>query len=207
VDGDLLAVAGPRVGKLIVQARDCKHFYEVADQAHMMFFAAGGAPVFGLELYAMAFLNAGSAGTPPRGLTDSLSQESKLITMRLDNFLAQRVLCMNGDWISRRAAIKHIANYGSGVHSKEPDSYGEKVIALMRECATYTVEGGKVRAHILPHLGEQSFPAEFTIDPPWEAPFPVDVLDPVLLEVLAAGALLVNSPGILDLEAIIAAEA
>lgn len=201
IDGDLLDVASPRVGKLLVQACDCTPFYEYEKHGEVLFFASGGAPVFGLNLHAMMYFRA-----PPGGLPNLPAPELKLITMRIDNFLAQRVMCMNGEWISRRGAIKHIANYGSGIHSKTPDGDEATIISLMRQCATYTVEGGKVKAHMLPHFGKDSFPAEFSVYPPWEAPFPVDTLDPVLLEVLAAGSFLVNSPDILALEAAIAAE-
>lgn len=205
VDGDIQNVASSRVGKLLIESRDCKPYYELGKHGRVMFFASGGAPVFGVDLGPVLFFNAGKATAPPPALND-VSVEQKRITMRLDNFLAQKVLCMNDKWISRRAAIKHVANYGSGVHSKTPDTDDEKIIALMRNCATYTVDGGKVKMHILPHLGADSFPGEFTVDPPWEVPFPVDVLDPVLLEVLAAGLLIANSPGVLELEDIITAE-
>jgi hypothetical protein len=77
---------------------------------------------------------------------------------------------------------------------------------MMRESASYSVSGNQVKVHVLPQLGDDSFEGMFQVDPPWEEPFPLDVLDPVLLEVLASGSLLVTAPGVLELERIISAE-
>jgi len=210
VDGDLMDVATPRLGKLLVTAPDLNGWYENEKYAKVLFFAAGGVSVFGAELHALAFLNAGQDQHKIERLRSAMSARSeaagRIVQMRLHNFLAQRVLCVNGHWVSRRVAIKHIANYGSGVHSKAPDNHDDKVCEYLRKCCTYHVEGEGVKVHVMPHFGSDSAPILFKVDPPWSANFPTDVLDPVLLEVLAAGAFITASPEVQKLEAMISQE-
>ncbi|MGE3745385.1 MAG: hypothetical protein AB7G25_06695 [Sphingomonadaceae bacterium] len=205
VDEDLKHVAAPRVGKLLISAPDRKGFYKFKEHGRVVFFASGGAPIFGLGLQGILLSN---FGQKPQNLPDvaSLNLLSGSATMRLDNFMAQHVLCLDNRWISRRTAIKHIGNYGSGVHTAAPDNFDDAVCAELRKSCTYTVEGAQVKVHLVPQWGAASAPFMFTLEEPWQEPYPTDSLDAVLLEVLAAGVFVVNSPGVQQLEAIIAAD-
>ena len=204
VDGDLINIASPRVGKLLLCSPDRKAIYATESDARICFFASGGAPIFGLNLRAIALWNAGKIKGVPASIQNiNLEAMDRMVEMRVDNFLSQRVLCLNNFWISRRVAIKHIANYGSGVHSQTPDTNEDKVAALLRTACEYNVENGQVKIHVLPQWGQDSAPFLFKLEEPWQEPYPTDFLDPVLLEVLAAGVFLANSPGVRELEQVI----
>lgn len=118
VDGDLGRVAAPRIEKLTILAPDRKPYYNVEKSARVLFFASGGAPIFGVNLDAMLLANAGQTPDVQRRIAELTNGiDRQLVPLKPPNFTDQRVLCYHGAWVTRRAAIKHIANVGSGVHS------------------------------------------------------------------------------------------
>jgi len=113
-----------------------------------------------------------------------------------------------GNWFSRRDAIKYIAIVQSGVHSNQgaPPKDLKDLSPLLAACS-YRAVGGRLEVHILKELGEDSL--KMFMDPaegPLPETYPTEALDPVLLEVLAAGIMVANSPNVIELEKIICAE-
>jgi hypothetical protein len=212
VDGDLQKVAAPRVGKLLIQAPDRKTFYKVADRVQsIMFFASGGAPVHGVRVNALLMLNAGNIAPEKMEktsseLTSSLDASEK-ISLRPSNFLDQRVLCFDGRWVTRRSAIKYIANVGAGVHSGLVETPEEKLLLDLECSCTYKVIDRQLEVHILPQMGADSFKVLMMPDAgPLPDDYPGDILNAVVLEVLAAGVMLVTSPDVVELERFVATE-
>ena len=190
IDDDLLVVAAPRIGKVLLNAPDIKPVYKAEGNLPYLFFGAGGASIFGV--YAAATIC--DVG-PARPMPDY--DPDRIASVRVDSFLAQRVLCLRGEWVSRRAAIKFIANIASGVHSDAPKTDEERILASIRRCATVRMENGMPNFTV--NMGAVLGP-----DPPFR--HTQNAVDPVLLEVLAAAHYLVGSPAILALEASIVGE-
>ena len=122
----------------------------------------------------------------------------KTVTLRLDNFLAQNVLCLNEEWVTRGDVIKYVANYASGVHTNAPITATDKTISIMRRVVQYkpTATG---RTAVL-HTGALD---NITL-PPLE--LSDGAMDVVLVELLGAAHYLCVSDDVAQLEAVIRSE-
>jgi hypothetical protein len=117
--------------------------------------------------------------------------------VRLDGFLSQKVLCFNGQWVSRGDAIKYIANVAHGVHSTDPKAPNHELLKKIRYIATISLEGGKPLISFDPKAVATD-----------EKPLAVNrrALDFILLQLMSAARYLTISPDILRLEDIIRQE-
>jgi hypothetical protein len=209
--GDLANVAAPRMGRVKLLAPDNKPFYDAQTRLWYPFFASRGAKIFGIRFEAIALANAGKAD---RSRLDAQVAEAtafakdydpdRRIELRIDNFLAQPVLCYFRNWVSRKAAIKYIAHIASGVHSGAPATDEERLIERIRKACLYNIRDGKVEVHVLPELGPNS--ANIEITPDDAINFTAAGLDPVLVEVLAAAQFLTISPDVRKLEEVVRTE-
>jgi hypothetical protein len=191
IDRDLTIVAAPRLGRFLFSAPDNKPFYKAGDEIPFTFFGSGDTRVFGVSVRtAIVDLNAPAPGRV------QLSELNPLrVKMRLDGFISQRVLCLNGHWVSRGDVIKHIANIGSGIHSGEPESLTEKTISRIRRLVWYTKSGDSVEITCnMPAL-------ELRADPIFH--YNPDAIDPALLELMATITLISMSEDTSRLEQII----
>jgi hypothetical protein len=202
VEKDVLSVAAPRIGRMKFIGPNNKPFYDAEKRIKILFFASGGAKIFGVDVKALALFNAGPV--PPLMTPDAYAKKqmdalhvsaTQTVELRLDNFLAQKVLCYNGQWSSRRAAIKYIAQVASGVHSGPVLTDEDRLLEQLRQSCSYSIKGGKVEIHMMPQLGAHG-PA-FTVGA--ELSFSADALDPVLVEMIATASMLVTSPDVLRL--------
>ncbi|MFI4934196.1 MAG: hypothetical protein ACHP7N_06230 [Caulobacterales bacterium] len=187
VDNDLTQVAAPRIGKVLLRAPDNQHIYKAARGRELAFFSSAGVSVLGIEI------RASMAHYSGHRLPLGEFKPDQKIDLRVDNFLAQRVLCLRNHWISRRAIIKYLANVASGVHSAAPDDDEERAIADVRRVAKYQVVEGNVSIMIdtfalnVPKLSDGLV-------------FDAHAMDPALIELLATIQCLVDSPDVLALE-------
>jgi hypothetical protein len=183
--GDLKDIAAPRVGRIAILTPDNKPVYQTDGKRPHAFFASGGVMIFGVL---------GRAAAAIEGSTPHLYENfdpAAVIESSPDNFLAQKVLCLAGKWVRRRDALKYIANIASGVHSGAPKSDTEKLIARIRQSASFTaMPNGLVLKFKIDGL--------FSSEPAFK--YERDAIDPVLVEVLAAGHFLEMSPDIRRLE-------
>jgi hypothetical protein len=188
VERDLSNVAAPRIGKILLNAPDNKAFYKANN--NYVFFASGGADAFGATFRGIS-ISAGASsrtqGAPP----------DRMVQLSLDGFLSQHVLCLKGQWASRNAVVKYVANVTSGVHSKTPNKEDEKLLSRIRSVVSYEPTTTFPRISIgFDAINTET--VEFTYSPA--------KLDPVLLELLATIQFIVASPDVHKLEAAIAAE-
>jgi hypothetical protein len=183
--GDLRSVAAPRVGKFAIVTPDNKPAYKADKKRPYTFFGSAGVRAFGIWIRAVA-VEAAAKHQP----LENFNPE-QCIPLPMDNFLAQRVLCLEGKWISQREAIKYIANIASGVHSGVPKDDNEKLIARIRQSATYSA---------LPNAASITFKLDalYPVIPAFK--YEADAIDPVLVEVLATGHFLAQSPDLRELE-------
>jgi hypothetical protein len=125
-DGELAKIAVPRIGKLTLNAPDYHPLYEVAARAASVQFIGGaGTRIFGQRIgpnSLMRFRNhpisenvedyVRRMGTPSVPF-----DAEKRISLRLPNFLSQKVLCYETEWISRGSVIRYVANLGEAYPS------------------------------------------------------------------------------------------
>jgi hypothetical protein len=193
VDRDFSNVAAPRIGHIKLLVPNNKPYTKLSEDFTFAFFASGGATLFGLTLRGVIYMR--------EQLTDDeesrfaiASEAMQNAEARLDRFLNRPVLRLDGIWASRKDAIKYIANYASGVHSKTPVEPIELALARIRRCVRYSRH-----TDLDIHLSKLNDP-----DPPFE--YTPDKLDLVLLEMLVAAKYLVDSPDTARLEEAIASE-
>ena len=197
VDSELSDIAAPRIGRLFLLVPDNKPFYKLEKTAPYDFFVSGGAPLFGPMLRPIF----GRPGTPT-----SIAQESKLLetsfaeataSVRIDGFLSQKVLCLRGEWATRRQVIKFMANLASGAHSGTPSSPEEKLIAKIRNAISVTSDGKTVTATIK-NAPDYNYSSKFAYSP--------KSIDMALHELLSAAHYLNESPQLKELEASVRSE-
>lgn len=191
VEGDLVAVAGPRVGKLMISSPDLGPLHRANDRERIPFAAAAGASLFGVE---MAGLLA-HPGSKPRDLPGYRPDARVKLTM--ENFLKQRVICLHGEWVTRHQIIKFVANVGSGVHSGAPAEPEERLIHRMRSA---------LKAEMVDGMPSISFNLDALSDEPAPFRYSRTAIDVVLIELLTTARLIVDSPEVAGLEAIVEAE-
>lgn len=191
VERDLAKVATPRIGRIFLTASDLKPVYVSNRSNPIPYFAAAGVEIFGVFI-AAAMVERGGKTRPLQGYSPDA-----IVLLRLDNFMAQRVICFEGEWIRRLDIIKYIANIAHGVHSGTIKEPVENLIRRVRHVSRMSVKDGTP-------LIENNF----SIFSTFELPVIVDRkhIDCVLIEVFATASHLVNSPDVLRLEKIISAE-
>lgn len=211
VDADVSNVATPRVGRVKILAPNNELIYKLPTKLRILFFSGGGATVFGIKFGRCLFLNAGKTLHRPEAKARAVQKkiesidEDQRISLRLDDFLSQRVICYRGLWITRRAVIKHVAHMGSGAHSDTPKSREDGIVEQIRSSCRYDVVDGKVQMHVLPEFGPDSAPMTFG-PANFPASFAASSLDPLLVELLATAQLLATSPDLHALEKVVMEE-
>jgi hypothetical protein len=143
VDRDLPRIAAPRIGKIRLKAPDNSTAYRADRVSPLAFFASGGATTAGIWMRAAYLLNA-----PNDVMSKGQASFDNLVALPPDNFLDQRVVALNGEWVNRRDIIKFVANTASGVHSGAPETNEEKLIARMRHILKY--DNGGLRFDMAP---------------------------------------------------------
>jgi hypothetical protein len=191
VERDLALIANPRIGKVLLRTPDNNPAYKADKAAPIHFFASGGAVTFGAPMRAVVFRSGGP-------IPDFDPQ--RFVLLPLENFLNQRVICLRGDWVSRRDVIKFIANTAHGVHSGSPSDPEAKLIARMRTALIFKMHtdapGG-------PLPGFSFYTAALGDAPLSPQPGAVDV---ALVELLCAAHYLIESESVQALEASIRRE-
>lgn len=194
VDGDLPMIAAPRLGggRLKFMVPDNNAFYRAQERARVnySFFVSGGVGLFGLECRAALAVPGEFKDFPIDPLT--IDSDAR-VELNIDSFLSQRIICVEGRWISRKLAIKHIANYASGVHSRTPDNPEEELAARARCYLSFGIND-KAVANI--SVNVQALGGDVI-----EPDFDPNHIDCVLYEVFCSASFVVNSPSVIALEA------
>jgi hypothetical protein len=137
---------------------------------------------------------------PPEQLYPSNFDIGRCVALKLDGFLKQQVICFFGQWISRKAVIKYVANFAAGAHSSDARERDEVILAHLRRSSHISL--GETGIHI--HL-----PDVVTDHSRRETPFkpltPASI-DPVLIELLAAAHFTAISPDVGELERLVKIE-
>lgn len=191
VDGDLSRIAAPRIGRLMLTAPDNKTFYRLNEIVPFVMFSSGGVQLFTMKSRAFSILPRSLLPSEFKNFSDT--DPERMVELTIDNFLKQRVICIRGDWIDRRLAIKHIAHHASGVHSQGVLDSDNALAARARSVASVSL----VSIENEPLFAFEASALEG--DPP---PFVVNPIrmDCVLYEVFTSASFLASSPGVIELE-------
>jgi hypothetical protein len=115
--GDLEKIASPRVGRIRLHEPDNQLYYVEDRKQPCAFFLSGGCAVLGVFFRAVTL----NEVTPGLVKTPSMRQDAdRTCEVRQDGFLSQKVICLNGQWATRRNVIKYVANVAHGVHTGSP---------------------------------------------------------------------------------------
>ena len=201
VDREITKIATPRIGRLVLLAPDNNPYYKATKKIPALFFLSGRVNIFGWNGVICAAEDMTRFKLPGKKVRRTVAPKGfdpeRTIELRLENFLKQDVLCYQGEWVSRGAVIKYVANVASGVHTTAAKTEEEILLAKIRSGNYLSIEKGGVHVELMKH-GLDSDETEFKHTP--------DSVDPVLIELLAAGHFLSISPDIKKLETIIAKE-
>lgn len=194
--GDLRDIAAPRIGKFTLLSPDIGPFYKSARKEPFVYFQSGNVSVFGISFAAILF----EPGSQARKV-DGYNPDAT-VALPMDNFLSQKVICLKGDWVTRRDVIKYVANVASGVHSGKPKEKEHHLLNRIRHVATLKM--------VTPPAGPPmpGFGLNLQALSDAELPFSYDKnnIDPVLVELLAAADYLAKSPDLLKLETVVTEE-
>jgi hypothetical protein len=112
VEHDLHTVASPRVGRVHIASIDNSAFTKPA--VRLAYFVTGGFDPFGI-------------GVPPPFVqitcetsTGLVIDPNKRIKLTLEQFLSQKIVCLNNEWVRRVAMIKYVAINMSAAHIQSP---------------------------------------------------------------------------------------
>jgi hypothetical protein len=216
--GDLPKISAPRLGRrLMLLAPDVHRAMEQREQSPVLLDSIGVSGVFGTTLERVIIGHAGIPFLPVLPPTPTLPRpkpgeysfglsafktdgEDKLgtISLRLDNFVSQHVLCFRGTWIRRGEIVKYVANVAGGVHSGTPKEAFEIVLHEVRQIGSFSSETGQgIIAATLngPAIHRHS-----------KNPLGRVGIDFVMQQVMAAARYVTISPDVIELEEIIKTE-
>jgi hypothetical protein len=210
VHRDITKVAAPRIGKVLFQAHDFSHHYRTARREPVLALVCGDVHISGQHFGSMTLFRYKAADLIPPGATEPShdefmrrvgpegnSAEAPPLELRLDPFLNQQVLFLEGVWVSRRVLIKYLANIASGVHTDDPTTAEEIAIARLRRNFAVAYRDGQFHLDLpdQPHdLKKMDFKPRS------------DALDPAFIQLLETADCVVNSPDVIQLEKLVVAE-
>lgn len=190
IDGDLIRIAAPRIGRLNICAPNHNELYIANDKSPFALIAADTFSTQGLTCSRLCF---GNSELLQRSTFDP---SGEMVGLPVSSFNKQRVLCFRGQWITRANLIEYVANVGHGVHSGIPRKGVELLIQKVRNAITLETGTGpdgkpcpviSVKADVL-----------VLKEPPIE--FRAGCIDLALLYIISTARFLVDSPDVIALE-------
>lgn len=187
VEQDLRKIAAPRVGKVLLNAPQLKPFHQANSKAPIDFFSGGNLKFRGIE-FGSFLLHQGQMGS-------ITSDPDELISLNVDQFIQQRVICFRGQWADRRSIIKYVCIVAHGVHSKPADEDANfRFLASIKRSASIRFEGGNPYIHLN---------LDVILDGTPNLKFELNEIDLALLQLMSTAQYLVSSPSVKELERII----
>ena len=200
VERQLERVSIPRIGHPLIRGPNLKAV-EVANRSRpFQLFTSNCATIFGIE-FGGGFW---SAGPQPTDLQRDLDST---VDLKPENYLRQGVICVEGQWISRRALLKYVANVADGVHHGVAVDAEERLIARVRHALSYSLEWVEP-----PYVPEADWMTILNINPEAFSLINLPVVlhrervDTVLVEMMAISTDLCRSPDVRRLEKYVAEE-
>lgn len=200
--GDLRKISPPRLGRrLYLTAPDLGLLIKAGETEPWPFMSAGVADVFGISIDAWC-VNRGKQTRPID------YQPGKTVQLALDNFLAQKVVCFEGEWVTRADTVKYIANVALGVHAGSPKEPKHELLRKIRYIATikFGVPPGPVPPGAPSEMPIITFNPKAIVNDDKAVVVDRQALDFVLIQLMSTAHYLSISPDIQELEMIIKRE-
>lgn len=194
VEGDLLKIAAPRMGKIGIVGPDLRTLYRANEQFPFPFIAADTFSTHGVIFASMLIDERKTGRSRPNYNPDNM------ITLRVETFLNQQVLCFKGQWVSRADLIKYVANVAHGIHSGSPKDEVGFLIRKIRSALTVKMVTGP-DGKPMPNI---AFNHEVLISEDPAIQFRPDVVDLALLYIISTAQFLITSQDVIELECMIA---
>lgn len=188
VDGDLRKVAAPRVGRLVLHAPQLRPFHHANEQEPLFLFSGGKLEFPHMQIGDM---HMGRTRIGPIGDPD------EMVELTIDQFCAQRVICHEGQWVTRQQVVQYVANTAGGVHSDSPREPSHKRLDALRGFAGVRVTDGFATLEV-------NTDAMGAAPQPWK--FDKNRIDFALLQLMSSAQYMERSEAVKELEAIIDAE-
>lgn len=189
IEGDLQKIAAPRIGRAKLLAPDVQP-YLASNLVHpFRFVSVGEVYLFGFHLVSLSIRT---------GKNESFGQRQNL-SLSVDKFLSQEVICVQGEWSKRADIIKYMAYLGGAVHSgkSKNDPTLDDRIRNIRAFTSASFEDGGLN---MKFGGRVMGLRENAMD------FSRSSIDFALIQVFSTAHYLVNSPDVQKLEKVIEAQ-
>lgn len=191
VDGTVEKIAGPRVGKIRLQAPVVDEVVKLNREEPYVYVGVGNVRMFGIHV-ALTMIERREGARDMPNFHPDVRQE-----LDLEQFMKQGVIVFEGTWLSRREILRYMANVADGVHSGEPKDDRERLIRRARHMSKMSLDGD------MPVISMNIAPITEIALPPLLGKRDIDG---ALVELWATADLLTKSPDILALEAYIESE-
>lgn len=194
LDRGLTIVAAPRMGGFFFRAPDTLKLINSWPKGAPGFFITGGATVYGMDFHNIVMCPVEIEKYIDNSVKDSFVQ------LKLDGFLSQRVLYLNGGWVCRKDVIKYVAYVASGIHEKTSMYVADEVdrtISQIRRSAYFVNKVLSLQEGLFRH-------PPFDADRPFE--YSPETVDVILWELLSIVHFIATSADVTKLESIVKAE-
>lgn len=188
VDGDLRRVAAPRVGRLYIKAPQLKPLHHANERSPITIAFGGFLDFPSMKLAHMVV---------SQQRIDGFEDPEETVDLLIDQFCAQRVICLQGKWVTRQEVVKYIANTASGVHSDAAKEPSHKLLEELTGYAGLRLSNGGATL-------EMNIEAIKDAPQPWQ--FDRERVSLALAQVMSTAQYLERSPTVLALEKVIASE-
>lgn len=195
VEGDISNIAAPRMGRMEIKAPDNNPIYKNKNLNYLHIFVSGRANIFGWKGVLIIWVT--PPGVEGAGMFpgETNFDPSRTIDLPLKNFLSQKVIFSKGQWVSRKAVIKYVAQVMSGVHSGAPKTPDDIFLDRIRQGNSVSKsKSGK---------SELWLRKRETAADNGGLVYRKDEIDMTLIEILATARFLAASPDIAALEKMI----
>ena len=191
VNGDLRKVAAPRVAKILIEAPQLKAFHHF-NEKHPIDLFSGGKLVFRhMEMGNFLLSNKSAFG---------LGGESpdETVSLNVEQFIAQRVICFKGRWATRTDIIKYVGIAAHGIHSEDAGKDPQfQFLETVKQFARIDFSNG------MPHIAAN---IDALKDPPLPWKPKKDQIDLSLMQLMSTAQYLVTSAEVIEMERVIDSE-
>jgi hypothetical protein len=187
LDNDLITIANPRTGRVLIEASDFSAAYiGTATNKKVVAFYGLDTKLHGMPIHTIV-----GGETMPNYI-------EKKGQFPVDRFVGQKTIYFEQTWVTRRDMIRYVANQKSGVHSDNerrllPELRG--ILAKLETAMTVSIEDG------LPTVKFLKAPSETP-----SSTYRRDTLNPVLLSIISTANSLISAPNVVALADYVRAE-
>lgn len=193
VNREIQDVAAPRIGRFHINARDLQSVYRLARTTPILFFMSGGWVRYEDDQFQLANFCM-LRGTHTSASAEALGHPGSRVQLNVDQFLNQRIMALDNEWVSRLDVIKYVSNVAGVAHTGSASDAKDHLIDRIRRSVRIPL---KVKAG--EDIGVQINLDAFNAEPLAYTPS-MDHMDPLLLEFLSTTEVLCASKSTADLE-------